>query len=129
MRQQAAGLDAHQQADAQLLDAVKLHWDDIRFTTPDGKRIQYTAVLETDFGAIEIALRPDVAPNQVRSFVALIQAGYYNGMRFDRIHHEVSSLAPNDRPLDFVEAGCPLDNGDPRSTASATGSSTKTATR
>ncbi len=31
-------------------------------------------------------------------------------MRFDRIHHEVSPDAPND-PLDYVEAGCPVDKG------------------
>ena len=94
----------------QLLDAVKQHWNDIRFTTPDGKRIQYTAVLDTDYGPVEIELRPDVAPNHVRNFVALIQAGYYDGMRFDRIHHEISPDAPNE-PLDYVEAGCPVDKG------------------
>ncbi len=94
----------------ELLDAVKQRWNDIRFTTPDGKRIQYTAVLDTDYGPIEIELRPDAAPNHVRSFVALIQAGYYDGMRFDRIHHEISPDAPNE-PLDYVEAGCPVDKG------------------
>ncbi len=96
----------------QLLGNVQQHWDEIRFTTPDGKRIQYTAVLDTDYGPIEISLRPDAAPNHVRNFVALIEAGYYDGMRFDRIHHEVSPDAPND-PLDFIEAGCPLDKGGP----------------
>ena len=95
-----------------LLSNVQERWDEIRFTTPDGKRIDYTAVLDTDCGQIEIALRPDAAPNHVRNFVALIQAGYYDGMRFDRIHHEVSPDAPNE-PLDYVEAGCPLDKGDP----------------
>jgi len=95
-----------------LLNAVQQYWDEIRFTTPDGKRIDYTAVLETDFGQVEIALRPDAAPNHVRSFVALIRAGYYDGMRFDRIHHEVSPDQPSD-PLDYLEAGCPLDKGDP----------------
>ncbi|HVS39530.1 MAG TPA: peptidylprolyl isomerase [Gemmataceae bacterium] len=95
-----------------LLDAVKQHWDDIRFTTPAGKRIQYTAVFDTDYGMIEIELRPDLAPNHVRSFVALIESGYYDGMRFDRIHHEVAAQAPNDLPLDFVEAGRTLDKGE-----------------
>ncbi len=95
-----------------LLSAVQQYWDEIRFTTRDGKRIDYTAVLQTDFGPIEISLRPDVAPNHVRSFVALIRAGYYDGMRFDRIHHEVSPDQPSD-PLDYIEAGCPLDKGDP----------------
>ncbi len=95
-----------------LLNTVQQLWDGIRFTTPDGKRIDYTAVLDTDLGEVEISLRPDAAPNHVRSFVALIQAGYYDGMRFDRIHHELSSDQPND-PLDYIEGGCPLDKGDP----------------
>lgn len=95
-----------------LLGLVQQTWDDIRFTMPDGKRIDYTAVLDTDAGAVEIALRPDVAPNHVHSFVSLIRSGYYDGMRFDRIHHEVSPDAPKE-PLDYVEAGCPLDKGDP----------------
>ena len=95
-----------------LLNSVQQLWDSIRFTTPDGKRIDYTAVLDTDLGEIEISLRPDAAPNHVRNFVALIRAGYYDGMRFDRIHHEVSPDQPGD-PLDYVEGGCPLDKGDP----------------
>ncbi len=95
-----------------LLNTVQQLWDGIRFITPDGKPIEYTAVLDTDLGEIEISLRPDAAPNHVRSFVALIQAGYYDGMRFDRIHHEVSPDQPGD-PLDYIEGGCPLDKGDP----------------
>ena len=31
-----------------LLHAVQKYWDEIRFTTPDGKPIHYTAVLQTD---------------------------------------------------------------------------------
>ena len=96
-----------------LLNEVQQLWNEIRFTTPEGKRIDYTAVLDTDFGQVQIALRPDVAPNHVRSFVALIRAGYYDGMRFDRIHHEVPMDAPNE-PTDFIEGGCPFDKGDPK---------------
>ena len=33
-------------------------WDTIRFVTADGKPIHYSATVETDFGNIEIALRP-----------------------------------------------------------------------
>jgi cyclophilin family peptidyl-prolyl cis-trans isomerase len=87
-------------------------WDTIRFVSPAGKRIDYTAKIETDFGVIEIALRPDLAPNHVRSFVALAQAGYYDGLRFDRIYHEESVSQPGTR-LDDIEGGCPLGTGDP----------------
>ena len=94
----------------QLFDAVRKQWDEIRFTTPDGHPIKYTAVLDTDCGTIEIELRPDVAPNHVRNFVALIQSGYYDGMHVDRIFHEQNRPAD---PLIYIEAGCPLDRGDP----------------
>jgi cyclophilin family peptidyl-prolyl cis-trans isomerase len=91
---------------------VQRLWDTIRFVSPAGKPIDYTATIETDFGVIEIALRPDLAPNHVRNFVALARAGYYDGLRFDRIYHEESASQPGLR-LDDIEAGCPLGTGDP----------------
>jgi cyclophilin family peptidyl-prolyl cis-trans isomerase len=92
-------------------EVVRL-WDTVRFVTPDGKPIAYSATIETDLGDIEIALRPEWAPNHVRNFVALARAGYYDGLFFDRIRHE----EPEDeaaRPLETIEAGCPLGTGDP----------------
>src|SRR4051794_2193739 len=50
-------------------EVVRL-WDTIRFTTPDGTRLEYSATLETELGNIEITLNPDVAPNHVRNFIA-----------------------------------------------------------
>jgi peptidylprolyl isomerase len=89
-------------------------WDAIRFATPEGKPIRYSAILETDFGNIEIALRPDLAPNHVRNFVALARAGYYDGLFFDRICHDETEVEPGKMQLfDSIEAGCPLGNGDP----------------
>ena len=89
-------------------------WDAIRFVTPEGKPIRYSASVETDFGTIEIALRPDLAPNHVRSFVALARAGYYDDLFFDRICHEESELETGAKQVfDSIEAGCPLGNGDP----------------
>ena len=55
-----------------------------RTTVPSGKRLDYRAVLNTDAGAITIALQPELAPNHVRSFVALARAGYYDGLVFER---------------------------------------------
>src|SRR5262249_30900166 len=57
---------------------VKAQWDDIRFTTAAGKPIHYSATIQTELGEIELELRPDLAPNHVRSFIALARAGYYD---------------------------------------------------
>lgn len=89
-------------------------WDSIRFVTPEGKPIHYSATVETDFGNIEIALRPDLAPNHVRNFVALARAGYYDGLFVDRICHEENEVEPGKAQVfDSIEAGCPLGNGEP----------------
>jgi cyclophilin family peptidyl-prolyl cis-trans isomerase len=92
-------------------EVVRL-WDTIRFVSPAGKRLAYSATVETDLGDIEIALKPQTAPNHVRNFVALARAGYYDGLRFDRIYHEESDDQPGMR-LDQIEAGCPLGTGEP----------------
>ncbi len=88
-------------------------WDTIRFVTPDGKAIHYTATVETDFGNIEIELRHDLAPNHVRNFVALAKAGYYDGLLFDRICHEENEGESGKVVFDSIEAGCPLGTGEP----------------
>jgi peptidyl-prolyl cis-trans isomerase B (cyclophilin B) len=89
-------------------------WDTIRFVTPDGKPIHYSATVETDFGNIEIKLLSDVAPNHVRNFVALARAGYYDGLFVDRICHEENEVEPGKMQVfDSIEAGCPLGNGEP----------------
>lgn len=95
-----------------LYKEVVSRWDSIRFTSPAGKRLTYTAVLSTELGEVEIALRPDLAPNHCRSFLALCQAGYYDGLFFDRVYHDESMEVPESR-LDTVEAGCPLGTGEP----------------
>ena len=92
-------------------DVLKL-WNDIRFETPAGKRLAYKATLETELGPIEIALLPDLAPNHVRSFVALAQAGYYDGLVFDRTVHQEVTGTP-DAWVEYIEAGCPLGTGEP----------------
>src|SRR5262249_34846945 len=68
---------------AKLYDEVKRVWNTIRFVNGDGKPIAYTATLETEQGTIVISLRPDWAPNHVRSFVALAKVGYYDGLGFE----------------------------------------------
>ena len=44
-----------------------------------------TVVLETNQGAIEIRLMPDVAPKACENFVGLVQKGYYDGVTFHRV--------------------------------------------
>jgi peptidyl-prolyl cis-trans isomerase B (cyclophilin B) len=96
-----------------ILDEVQKTWDSIRFTTADGKKIEYTAVVQTAFGVIEIELLPEVAPNHVRNFVALARAGYYDGLRFDGlVHEEARDEAGVVTRLEQVRAGCPLGTGE-----------------
>jgi cyclophilin family peptidyl-prolyl cis-trans isomerase len=85
-------------------------WDKIKFQKEDGTRLGYEAVLETQLGAIAITLRPDIAPNHVRSFLALAKAGYYDGLVFERSVHMVADDNP-DLKLDYLQAGCPLGTG------------------
>jgi peptidyl-prolyl cis-trans isomerase B (cyclophilin B) len=90
---------------------VQKLWDQIAFTDPAGKKIAYTAVLDTDYGPVTIALQPDVAPNHVRNFVALARAGFYDGLLFERVIEQQGD-GP-DSKLELVEAGCPLGTGEP----------------
>jgi peptidyl-prolyl cis-trans isomerase B (cyclophilin B) len=93
-----------------LLAEVQRLWNDVRFSTPEGKPILHTATVETALGKIVIELHPEWAPNHVRNFVALARAGYYDGLRFDRIIHEEANNAPV--KLEQIQAGCPLGTGD-----------------
>lgn len=67
----------------QLHTQVVNEWLNIRFVSPEGKKLQYKAVLLTTLGSIEIELWPEVAPNHVRSFVALSRAGFYDELFFE----------------------------------------------
>jgi peptidyl-prolyl cis-trans isomerase B (cyclophilin B) len=46
---------------------------------------RYRAVLETSAGEITVSFTPDTAPNHVRNFLRLAQAGVYDGMSFHRV--------------------------------------------
>jgi peptidyl-prolyl cis-trans isomerase B (cyclophilin B) len=91
-----------------LYTEVKNHWDQIRFVSPGGKPLAYWAILDTEMGEIEITLRPDLAPNHVRNFVALAQAGYYDGLLFERTIHEEGT----EGKLELIEGGCPIGTGE-----------------
>jgi len=93
-----------------LYEDVVKRWDAIKFVDEQGKKLAYRAVLDTDLGTIEITLRPDLAPNHVRSFIALARAGYYDGLVFERTDHGVSGDDASD--MEFIEGGCPLGTGE-----------------
>jgi peptidyl-prolyl cis-trans isomerase B (cyclophilin B) len=95
-----------------LYTEVVRMWDDIRFVAANGKRLAYRAVLDTELGPIEIDLWPDVAPNHVRSFVALARVGYFDGLVFERTVHEEVEGQPGAK-VEVIEAGCPLGTGEP----------------
>ncbi|MFC1708941.1 peptidylprolyl isomerase [Candidatus Omnitrophota bacterium] len=42
-------------------------------------------VLETNQGAIEIQLKPDIAPKACENFIGLVEKGYYDGIIFHRV--------------------------------------------
>jgi cyclophilin family peptidyl-prolyl cis-trans isomerase len=46
---------------------------------------RYRAVLDTAMGEITLSFTPDKAPNHVRNFLRLAQAGVYDGMSFHRV--------------------------------------------
>lgn len=56
------------------------------FTTEtDAELAAFRAVLETTHGRIAIDLYPDRAPNHVRNFLRLVDAGVYDGIAFHRV--------------------------------------------
>ena len=61
---------------------------------------QYRAVLETSKGAVTIAFFPDKAPEHVRNFLRLAQAGAFDGTAFHRVVRGfvIQTGAMNTRP-------------------------------
>jgi peptidyl-prolyl cis-trans isomerase B (cyclophilin B) len=56
------------------------------FSTESAEELaRYRAVLETSMGVITVSFSPDQAPNHVRNFLRLAQAGVYDGMAFHRV--------------------------------------------
>jgi len=64
-------------------------------------------VLDTSKGEIELALRPDMAPNSVWNFRSLVEGGFYTGVLF----HRIADLNA-DTTIDILQVGDP-GAGDP----------------
>jgi cyclophilin family peptidyl-prolyl cis-trans isomerase len=95
-----------------LRAAIEESWSKIKLTDSSGKPIDYVLRLETSEGSIDIQLRPDIAPNHVRNLLALAQAGYYNGLVFERVVHAEAESGGTTNRLDMVFGGCPIGTGD-----------------
>lgn len=87
--------EAPTSADGRALERIEITAVTIRDTPPPAAEpfsadpvdqlARYRAVLETSAGAITIAFDPMKAPEHVRNFLRLAQAGVYDGMAFHRV--------------------------------------------
>lgn len=84
---------------AEVKKKVEELWPTIVFEK-NGKPVEYVATFDTDAGPIVVEFFPDVAPSHVRSMIALIKAGYYDGLIFHRVI-----------PGFMIQGGCPLGTG------------------
>lgn len=94
--------------------AVEKLWPLITVLDESGKPVPFVVKIETSEGDIEITLRPDLAPNHVRNWLALIKTGFYDGLCFDRAVRE--SFVDTDgkqKQFELVRGGCPLGTGEP----------------
>jgi peptidyl-prolyl cis-trans isomerase B (cyclophilin B) len=56
------------------------------FTKEEIKKMSETrAVIETNFGNMEVRFFPEVAPNHVNNFIELAKKGFYDGTTFHRV--------------------------------------------
>lgn len=84
---------------AEMKKKVEEVWPTIVFEK-DGKPVPQVVTLTTDVGEITIELWADVAPNHARSFLALTQARFFDGLIFHRCI-----------PGFVIQGGCPVGNG------------------
>lgn len=84
---------------ADMKKKVEAQWDKIVFKK-DGKAVEYLVTFATDVGDIQMEMWSDVAPNHCRSFIALAQAGYYDGLIFHRVI-----------PGFMIQGGCSVGTG------------------
>ena len=84
---------------AEMKQKVQESWDKIVFKKDD-KPVEYVVTFTTDAGEFEVELWPDVAPNHCRSFIALAQAGFFDGLIFHRVI-----------PGFVIQGGCPSGTG------------------
>jgi peptidyl-prolyl cis-trans isomerase B (cyclophilin B) len=67
---------------------------------PQAELTGYRVVLETNAGAMEFEMWPDVAPEHVRNFLDLAHTGFYDGKTFHRVIRGF-----------MIQGGCPVGTG------------------
>ena len=98
---------------AEMREAVERLWPTIQIADASGKPLGWTVTFDTELGPIEVALRPDLAPNHVRNLIALTKTGYYDGLRFDRLVRQMAESPDGKRSeIRLVRLGCPAGTGD-----------------
>src|SRR5258708_35830605 len=73
--------------------------------------------METSLGDIELAMRPDEAPNTVWNFLTLCAGGFYT----DIIFHRIKAVNPATRSPFVIQAGDPLQRKDVPAEATGAG--------
>jgi peptidyl-prolyl cis-trans isomerase B (cyclophilin B) len=58
---------------------------EVKTTLPPPSDPHPRAIITTKFGAIEVKLYPELAPNHVENFIKLAKSGFYNGTIFHRV--------------------------------------------
>ena len=66
----------------------------------------YTAVLDTSFGSMKIALSPKTAPTTVNNFVYLANEHKYDGVLFHRVSNSLSVIQGGDVTCKTPSASC-----------------------
>lgn len=101
-------------ATADVRETVERLWPTVCVADAAGQPLPWVVTLETEVGDVEITLRPDLAPNHVRNLIALVRAGYYDGLQFDRIVDHLAEDRTGERArVHLVRFGCPAGTGDP----------------
>ncbi|MBI1191059.1 MAG: hypothetical protein GC200_10315 [Tepidisphaera sp.] len=85
---------------------VIIHTPDAPVYSGIAAYVDQHVVFETSMGDIEFRLRPDAAPNTVRSFLGLVQGGFYD----DIIFHRVVARSPAGLPF-VIQVGDPTGTG------------------
>ncbi len=72
----------------------------IRFDEGEIKMTNHIAVIETNYGTMEIELFEQRAPITTKNFIELTEKGFYNGLTFHRVIKEF-----------MIQGGCPKGDG------------------
>jgi cyclophilin family peptidyl-prolyl cis-trans isomerase len=104
----------------EMSEQVQKIWNQIKFANADGKPQTYVLSFEivqgqTDYGTIDVLMRPEIAPNHVRNFVALTMLHFYDGLHVDRIVRQQGEGEGPGSQLVLLESGSPSENAEPAS--------------